>query len=213
MLPVKKNVLWLCLFLFPICGYAQTSRIVLQQFLEKMTAGPVKMSFTFTYDNVPKKVHDLQIGTLMYSGEQYHLQMGDFDVYCDGINKWIYNELVEEVSIFPAEEVVEMTDNPLKYILNNGDNFRYRPAKHLVQKGKKVISIDLIPKSKNAVYTMVNLQVEKETLLPVQLTYKMKDGQRYIIDVNQIDTNIAVKSFSFSFPAHLYSGITINDLR
>ena len=210
---MKKNVLWICLFLFPVCGYTQASRIVLQHFLERMTTGPVEMSFTFTYDNVPKTVHDLQTGILMYSGEQYHLQLGDLDVYCDGISKWVYNGSVGEVTVFPAEEVVEMTDNPLKYIMNNEDNFHYRSVKHLTQKGKKVISIDLIPKSKDAVYTMVNLQVEEKTFLPVQLTYKMKDGQRYIIDVDKIDADIAVKPFSFSFPAHLYSGIIINDLR
>ncbi|MDR0692088.1 MAG: outer membrane lipoprotein carrier protein LolA [Prevotellaceae bacterium] len=210
---MKKKVLWVCLFLFPICGYTQASRIVLQHFLERMTAGPVEMSFTFTSDNVPKKVHDLQTGVLLYSGEQYHLQLGELDIYCDGISKWIYNGAVEEVTVLPAEEADDMTDNPLKYIMHNEDNFRYRPVKHLTQKGKKIISVDLIPKSKDAVYTMVNLQVEEKTFLPVQLTYKMKDGQRYIIDVNRIDVDIAVKSFSFSFPAQLYSGITINDLR
>jgi hypothetical protein len=60
---------------------------------------------------------------------------------------------------------------------------------------------------------MVNLQVEKETFLPVQLTYKMRDGQSYIIDVISLDTDIAVKAFSFSFPAHLYPDVTINDMR
>jgi hypothetical protein len=64
-----------------------------------------------------------------------------------------------------------------------------------------------------AVYTMINLQVEEETFLPVQITYKMKDGQRYIIDVDKIDTNITVKAFSFVFPSHLYPNVTINDMR
>jgi hypothetical protein len=41
----------------------------------------------------------------------------------------------------------------------------------------------------------------------------MKDGQRYVIDVDNVDTAVAVKSFSFSFPSHLYPGITVNDLR
>jgi outer membrane lipoprotein-sorting protein len=194
-------------------GSAQTSREVLQHFLEKMTAGPVEMAFKFTYENVPKKVRDLQIGILLYSGEQYHLQLGDLDVYCDGTNKWVYNEAVEEVTIFPVEEAVEMTDNPLEYLIHNGDKFSYRPVKQLMQQGKKVLSIDLIPKSRDAAYTMVNLQVEKETFLPAQITYKMKDGQRYVIDVDSLDTDVAVKAFSFSFPAHQYPNVAINDMR
>jgi outer membrane lipoprotein-sorting protein len=209
-----KNLLcWLCLSFFSVCGYAQGSNIVLQHFLEKMTAGPVEMSFKFTYENVPKKVRDLQIGILLYSDDQYHLQLADLDIYCDGISKWVRNETVGEVTVFPAEEAVEMTENPLKYILNNEAEFHVRPAKHLVKDGRKLITIDLIPNSKDAVYTMINLLLEETTFLPVQLTYKMKDGQRYIIDVDAIDTNIAVKSFSFSFPSHLYPGIVINDLR
>jgi outer membrane lipoprotein-sorting protein len=210
---MKRNILWVCLFLFPVCGYTQASRMVLQHFLERMTAGPVDMSFKFTYDNVPKKVHDMQIGILIYNGEQYHLQLGDLDVYCDGINKWVYNESTSEVTIFPAEEAVEMTDNPLKYLMRNEDNFRYRTAKHLVHDGKKVIHIDLIPENEDAVYTMVNLRVEEQTFLPVQIIYRMKDGQRYTIDVDKIDTDIAVKPFGFSYPSHLYPDAVINDMR
>jgi hypothetical protein len=210
---MRKNVLWACLFLFPVYGYAQTSRVVLQRFLERMTAGPVEMSFKLTYENAPKKVRDMQIGILLYSGEQYHLQLGDLDVYCDGTSKWVYNESVSEVTIFPAEEVVEMTNNPLGYLINNEDKFSYRPVKKITRQGGKVLSVDLIPKSRDAGYTAVNLQVETDTFLPVQVTYKMKDEQRYIIDVDSLDTNVTVKSFSFSYPAHLYPDAVINDMR
>jgi outer membrane lipoprotein-sorting protein len=99
---------------------------------------------------VQKKTRDLQIGILLYNDTQYHLQMGDLDVYCDGTSKWVYSESVDEVTVFPAEEAVEMTDNPLKYLINNEDKFRYRPVKRLVQNGQKVFSIDLIPQSKDA---------------------------------------------------------------
>jgi outer membrane lipoprotein-sorting protein len=211
---MRKMVLWAsCLLLFSGYGHAQTSREVMQRFLEKMTAGPVEMSFKFTYDNVQKKTRDLQIGILLYNDTQYHLQMGDLDVYCDGTSKWVYSESVDEVTIFPAEEAVEMTDNPLKYLINNEDKFRYRPAKRLVQNGQKVLSIDLIPQSKDAPYTMITLQVGEASFLPVQLTYKMKDGQRYIIDVDNIDTEVAVKAFSFSFPSSQYPHAAVNDLR
>jgi hypothetical protein len=60
---------------------------------------------------------------------------------------------------------------------------------------------------------MITLQVGEASFLPVQLTYKMKDGQRYIIDVDNIDTEVAVKAFSFSFPSSLYPNVVINDLR
>jgi outer membrane lipoprotein-sorting protein len=210
---MKNIVLCISFCLFSLCGYSQTARVILQQFLEKMTTGPVEMAFKFTYNNVPKKINNSQTGILIYNGQQFHLQLGDLDVYCDGVSKWVYNESVGEVTVFPAEEEVEMTDNPLTYIMNNGDDFRYRPAKRLVQHGKKVQGIDLVPQSKDAVYTMINLQVEEVTFLPVQITYRMKDGQRYIIDVDTVDTNITVKPFSFVFPAHLYPDAVINDLR
>jgi outer membrane lipoprotein-sorting protein len=210
---MKNILLWVYLTLLPVCGSAQTSQEVLQHFLEKMTAGPVEMSFKFTYDNEPKKVHDLQIGILLYDGKQYHLQLGDLDVYCDGINKWVYNEAVEEVTILPVEETAEMTDNPLAYLIYNGDKFNYRPVKQVVLQGEQVFSVDLIPKNRDAAYTMVNLQVEKETFLPVQLSYKMRDGQSYTIDVNSFNTDVTVKAFGFSFPSHLYPGVVINDMR
>jgi outer membrane lipoprotein-sorting protein len=210
---MKNVTLCIALCLFSLCGYSQTARVILQQFLDKMTAGPVEMAFQFTYNNAPKKINDSQTGTLLYSGRQFHLQLGDLDVYCDGISKWVYNESVGEVTVFPAEEEVEVTDNPLTYIMNNGDDFRYRPAKRFTQHGKKVQGIDLVPQSKDALYTMINLQVEEVTFLPVRITYRMKDGQRYIIDVDRIDTNTAVKPFSFVFPSDLYPDAVINDLR
>ncbi|MDR3185030.1 MAG: outer membrane lipoprotein carrier protein LolA [Prevotellaceae bacterium] len=210
---MKKMICWAALCLISAWGYAQPARDVVQRFLEKMTSGPVEMMFKFTYENTPKKIRDMQTGIMVYSGEHYHLQLGDLDIYCDGVSKWIYNEAVNEVTIFPSEEAVEMTDNPLKYILNNENKFRYRPVKHLAPNGKKVFSTDLIPTSKDAAYTMINLQVEEETFLPVQLTYKLKNGQRYILDVDSLNTEVAVKAFSFSFPAHRYPNAVVNDLR
>jgi outer membrane lipoprotein-sorting protein len=209
----SKTILWALLLLFSVHGYAQDARTVVQRFLEKMTAGTVEMSFKLTYDNAPKKIHDMQTGTLTYSGEQYRLQSGDLDVYCDGLNKWIYNKSVDEVTIFPAEETDGITGNPLKYIMANEANFRYRPLKRLSQNGRKLLSAELIPASKDAPYTMINLQVDEATFLPVQLTCKTKDGQRHIIDVDTIDTEAKVKAFGFTFPAHRYPGAVVNDLR
>jgi outer membrane lipoprotein-sorting protein len=210
---MKNVVLCVSLFLLSICGYSQASREVLQHFLEKMTEGPVELSFNFTYNNEPKKVHDSQTGIILFSGRQFHLQLGDLDVYCDGTSKWVCNETVGEVTIFHADEASEMTDNPLEYIINNEDNFLYRSIKHLVQQGRNVVAIDLVPKSTEALYDMISLQIEEGTFMPVQIIYRLKDGQRYIIDVSMVDAEVAVKPFSFVFPSHLYSNITINDMR
>jgi outer membrane lipoprotein-sorting protein len=178
-----------------------------------MTMAPVEMSFRFTYENAAKKVHELQAGTLLYAGDQYRLTLGDLDVYCDGTSKWVYNGKVNEVTVFPVEAAVDMTDNPLAYLIYNKDEFNYRPVKQLKRQGKRALGVDLIPKDRNAAYTTVNLQVEKETFLPMQITYEMKNGQSYIIDVISIDTGIAVEPSSFAFPSHLHPRVTINDMR
>jgi outer membrane lipoprotein-sorting protein len=211
---MRKIVLWAaCLLLLPGLGRAQTSREAVQRFLVKMTAGSVHLSFRFTVDNAQKNTRDAQTGSLLYDGARYHLRLGDLDLYCDGTSKWVYSEAVDEVTVFTAADDVEMTDNPLTYLIINEDKFRYRPAKRLVQNGRPALSIDLIPQRKDAPYSLITLLLDEASFLPLQLTYKMKDGQCYIIDVDRLDTGVAVKASDFSFPAGRYPRATVNDLR
>jgi outer membrane lipoprotein-sorting protein len=215
-----KNILLGFLLLLPIGISAQpqnnnriNTQTLLQRFLGKMTTGPVAMTFTFTYENTPKKIKEVEKGTVVYSGQQFHLQIGVLNVYCDGISKWICNDDIQEVTVYAAEENMDMTQNPLNYLLTNKDNFRHRPVRHEVKNGQKLLALDLLPKEKNAPYILVGLLLDEETLELVQVLYKMKGGQRYLVDVEKIDTNVAVKAFSFVFPKSSYAGYAINDMR
>jgi hypothetical protein len=189
-----------------------TTQSVLQRFLKQITENPVEMAFTFTYENTAKKLQDEMKGILRYSGNSFHLQLDDMDVYCDGKSKWVCMNGIKEVTIYRADESPDLMDNPLQFILANKDKFRYKPLRNTTHKGQKILRIEMIPVDTNTAYTSVVLLLHDETLNPVQFIYNMKNTQRYVIDIDKIAKTTAVPD-NFIFPTALYHDFNIVDLR
>jgi outer membrane lipoprotein-sorting protein len=136
------------------------------------------------------------------------------EVYCDGATKWVYNVDADEVMLFPATEAYDITDNPLLYIQQHVDNFKYKPTvQRKVEQGKAVIHLDMFPKDKNTAYISIGLTVDATTYYPVAIQYRLKDGQRYTINVSTFDNKVSAKNTDFIFPKHKYSTAEVIDLR
>jgi outer membrane lipoprotein-sorting protein len=193
---------------------AQDSRTLLNDFLLKMTGQPVELTFLFTYENLSQKIKESQEGVVVYDGRLFRLYAGDMEVYSDGKSKWIYNKLVDEVTIFPAGDTHDVTDNPLEYILQNKDDFRYKPTmQRKAVADKYLLSIDLLPQDKKVAYLSIGLAIEESTLEPVEIQYRMKDGQRYTVKIMKINFKPDVKATDFIFPVILYPNAEVIDLR
>jgi len=200
--------------LLPLCLQAQDSKLFLQTFVQKMSAQPVLLNFSFEYENLPQQIKETYEGTALCNGKQFRVITDKVEVYCDGKTKWVYNIDADEVMLFPATEAHDITDNPLLYIQQHADNFKYKPTvQRKVVQGKAVLYLDLIPKDRNAAYISVGLTVDAATYYPLVMQYRLKDGQRYTINVSSFDDKIAAKNNDFVFPKHKYPTAEVVDLR
>ncbi len=212
-----RNLLLLLIFNFQFSifnCFAQESKTFLQSFIEKMSAQPVSFDFTFTYENLAKDTKETRTGTALCNDRKFRILTGEMDVYCDGHTKWLYNVAAEEVMVFPASETHDITDNPLQYIRQNAGTFKYkREVQRLSVNGQQLLHLDMFPQDKKAVYISVGLTVEAGTYIPVKILYKLKDGQRYTIDIANFDDRVGAKNPDFVFPVAQYPSVEIVDLR
>ncbi len=194
--------------------FAQESKTFLQSFIEKVSAQPVSFNFTFTYENLAKETKETHAGLALCHGEKFRLLTGETDVYCDGRTKWVYNVAAEEAMIFPASETHDITDNPVQYIRQHAGTFKYkREVQRLSVNGRALLHLDMFPQDKKAVYISVGLTVDAATYFPVKIVYKLKDGQRYTVDVTGFDDKVDIRQADFAFPAAKYPHAEMIDLR
>ena len=210
----KKLSYILSLLLLPACLHAQDSKLFLQTFVQKMSAQPVLMTFSFEYENLPKQIKETYEGTAFCNSKQFRVLTAKVEVYCDSVTKWVYTTDTDEVMLFPAAEAYDITDNPLLYIQQHADDFKYKSTvQRKVAQGKAVLHLDLIPKDKNAVYISVGLTVDAATYYPLTIQYRLKDGQRYTINVSAFNDKIQAKATDFVFPKQKYPTAEVVDLR
>ncbi len=210
----KVFLLISCLLSSVLLLQAQDSKLFLQTFVQKMSAQPVLLTFSFEYENQPKKIKETHEGTALCNNKQFRVLTAGLEVYCDGQTKWVYNTTADEVMLFPATEAHDITDNPLLYIQQHADDFKYKSTvQRKVAQGKPLLFLEMFPKDKKAVYISVALTVDAATYYPQTITYRLKDGQRYTINVTAFDDKVDTKATDFLFPKQKYPTAEVVDLR
>ncbi|MDR0295993.1 MAG: outer membrane lipoprotein carrier protein LolA [Prevotellaceae bacterium] len=208
------RLLLIAFCLLPLCLQAQDSKTFLQTFVQKMSAQPVLLNFSFEYESLQQQIKETYEGTALCHSKQFRVLTEKVEVYCDGTTKWVYNVDFDEVMLFPATEAYDITDNPLLYIQQHADDFKYKSTvQRKLEQGKAVLHLDMFPKDKNAAYISVGLTVDATTYYPVAIQYRLKDGQRYTISVSAFDGKIAAKNNDFIFPKHKFPTAEVVDLR
>ena len=211
---IKKTSYLILLLLLPLCIQAQDSKTFLQTFVQKMSAQPVLFNFSFEYENLPQQIKETYEGTALCNSKQFRVLTTKVEVYCDGTTKWVYNIDADEVMLFPAAEAYDITDNPLLYIQQHANDFKYKSTvQRKVEQGKSVLYLDMFPKNKNAAYISIALTVDAATYYPIAIQYRLKDGQRYTVNVSTFNDKVVAKNSDFSFPKHKYPTAEVVDLR
>ncbi len=193
---------------------AQDSGAFLKAFVQKMSDAPVAFNFTFTYENRQNGTKEEHPGSALCDGERFRILMKDVEVYCDGETKWVYNKQADELMLFPAAEAHDITDNPLQYIRQHADDFKYKSkVQRTTEQAKPALHLDLHPRDKKAVYISVGLTVAEATYYPLQIQYTLKDGQRYTITITDFAAASGIKASTFVFPKQKYPDAALIDLR
>ena len=120
-------------------------------------------------------------GKYVVSGSEYHLSLGDAEVFCDGTTRYEVNNSLQEITI----DTVNLSE---RNILNNpvggldflGEEFS---AKILSQDaGSTVVRLTPV---QNAGNSTIEVTVDNASQLPVRLVYRMA-GDAVTIDLTSI---------------------------
>ena len=135
------------------------------------------------------------------------------------MTKWIYDEGAQEITVFPHDTAsTDPAENPFAVLRKaDPDDYTFRGAVRRVNgpDGQAAWLLVMASKDRNAAYTLIELTVSQQTLLPVKIVYESRNGDRYDLSVLSVKGLGELPGTEFSAPESLMEDpdIYITDLR
>jgi outer membrane lipoprotein-sorting protein len=216
---MKGLILFAALAAFGMAGYAQQDAKA-KQILEEVTKttrshASIEAKFSFEMNNTAENIQEKSSGSIILKDKKYKLnipQMG-LQVTCDGKTIWTYMVNSNEVSISNLDEDTEDLMDPSKIFTIYERGFNYKFAGESVDGGIPVYNIDLTPQKPNGDIQKIRIMVDKRKMLIRSANMSGKDGNKYLVSVNQFNTNGVYKDSDFVFDPKKIKGIEVVDMR
>jgi len=215
---IKKYAIKTLAVVFGLCfgiiaGHAQDATDILAK---AETAYKNTNGFTATFSTANYNQNNLMEsfeGTIHARGNKFHVQTPEMQVWFNGSTQWVYQDHSEEVNVnTPSEEELQLF-NPV-YLLGNYQQRFSASYKREVNaaNGKPAYVVELTPKRTEDI-TTIELQIEKSSNLPVQITVNTRNGYKSIIQLNNIKTGLNQPDTIFTFNKVNFPDVEVIDLR
>lgn len=200
-------------------GYAQQDQKA-KEILEKVTKATqgyssISASFNYVMENKAEDIHEENKGNILLKGNKYHLslpQMG-MQMFTDGKTVWTYMKDANEVTIANAGDDMNEAMDPSKLFTIYEHGFNYKYIEEKTVDGVPVYIIDLFPENSEIEYSKIRIQVEKKRMLIKRAEMIGKEGNNYIVEVNDLKTDVPTKDSDFVFDKSKFKGAEVVDLR
>jgi outer membrane lipoprotein carrier protein len=173
----------------------------------------IKADFTFTLENKQADITDSYDGTILISGNKYKATVMNADSYFDGETLWTYLTEVGEVNISTPDPSDEMSLSPSNIFNIHENGFRYIHAGEQTTDGKQIEIVDLFPEDRDKPFSRIKLYVNKANHHISKITQIGKDGNNYIIDIKNMETNVPVEPSMFIFNTEEHPDVDVIDMR
>lgn len=218
---MKKNITLLSISLFFAASIisAQSPEVIkAKQILDKVSEvtksyNSIKADFTFTLDNEQADITDSYDGSILISGNKYKADVMSAESYFDGETLWTYLTEVGEVNISTPDPNDEMTLSPSNIFSIHETGFRYIYAGEEMANGKEIQIVDLFPEDRNKPFSRIKLYVNKANNHIAKIEQIGKDGNNYIIEIKEMETNVPVEPSFFIFKPEEHPDVDVIDLR
>ncbi len=173
--------------------------------LESTISGSSKSSVSYT-------------GEIICHKDSYLIRGEGFSIFCDGENKWILNEEIDEMTVFPHDANAEnIMESPLAFIriLDNFEDFTFQYGKTTYSDGNESIRITIKPKGKNAAYKEADIIMDAGTALPISIYIQTSDNSSYTFTFGDFSSIPADFDYNFKPSASLLDNpyLVITDMR
>jgi outer membrane lipoprotein carrier protein len=173
----------------------------------------IKADFTFTLENKQANITDSYDGTILISGNKYKATVMNADSYFDGETLWTHLTEVGEVNISSPDPNDQMSLSPSNIFNIHEEGFRYIHAGEENIDGKQIQIVDLFPEDRNKPFSRIKLYVNKTNYHIAKITQIGKDGNNYIIDIKNMETDVPVDPSMFIFNPEEHPDVDVIDMR
>jgi len=193
-------------------SYAQNAEDILEELSTKTNSYKnIKTSFAYKMVNLEAEIDETTNGTLIVSGNKYHLIIAGQEVICNGETLWTYLVDSEEVQVNEVSE--DEGFSPTKLLSSYNDDYTSKLAEDIIKDGTSFYQLNLKPKDKNSNFDYVVLSVNKELLQLSEFIMYDFDGNVFSYEIKQFVTDSEIPSDSFTFDTAKYPNVEIIDMR
>lgn len=164
------------------------------------------------------KANDLDLeqkGSVYVKGEQYNVDLGDYNMITDGETMWTYDKTSNECYVDYLEDVSEgeaMTPSQMFTIWEQ--DFKHEFKETVTEDGTSRYWINLYPNNpadKN--FHTIQLYVNKGKMEVDKFIIKGRDGSDVIYSVKKFEPNKEISSDKFKFNEGKHPGVELIDNR
>ena len=174
--------------------------------------GGMDVNFTMRIFSEKSGINESVEGAIRMKNNKFVLTTPDMIIWFDGTTQWTYMLQSDEVSINTPDEDELRYLNPMMFLQGYKKDFNITAIGESTSvHAKAAFDIQLTPKKKNDI-EKIEIQVEKNTSLPVKLVLTMRQQNRITMLISELKAG-SPPDEQFSFPQASYPNVTINDLR
>ena len=175
----------------------------------------IQASFDYVMENKDEGIHEENKGKVLMKGDKYRLELDQLglEIYCNGSQVWTYMKDANEVTINGLDEDSGEMMNPSKLFTIYENGFSYKFVSESTINGTAIYLIDLYPENDEIEYSKIRVQVDKNKMLIKKAEMIGKEGNNYIVLVNNLQTNVPANDNMFVFDAAKHPGVDVIDLR
>ena len=188
--------------------------------IDKMGAMELKFVINMQSDgvgNLNSTDAENYTGSVEIQGSSFKMVSPDFEIFCDGISKWILNVDSDELTIFPNDTTqIDMVENPVGFLrsLASGkeSGYKYSQRATLSADGT-LLQVELTPSRRNSLCKNLIISVKRSDYLPYGIVYNGADGSGYKVEIAALKKVAGWSAGNFIFPENRMRGLQVTDLR
>lgn len=193
--------------------FAQDADALLNQLSEKAQSFKAyEIAYTSTLVDLKNDFELTQQGIVQIEGDRFHLDLGDYVIYCDGETVWTFEPEMNECYIDDTETMKEEGMDPSKLFTVWEEDFRREWMGRTSVEGRDCAHINLYASTDKAYHTL-QLFVDDKALEVVQIVMKGREGSDVTYTVKSFSTTLEVVPGMFTFPAEKHPGVDLIDNR
>ena len=171
-----------------------------------------EITYTSTLVDLKNDFELTQDGIVQIEGDRFHLNLGDYVIYCDGETVWTFEPEMNECYIDDTETMKEEGMDPSKLFTVWEDDFRREWMGRSTVEGRDCVHINLYASTDKAYHTL-QLYVDESALEVVRIVMKGREGSDVTYTVKSFSTTLEVEPDMFRFPEEKHPGVELIDNR